>query len=97
VSEEIETCKFKVVETPEGKRLESDCLTKEAARELADLLEDHEVIIRVKPAGADAALDFNVADHPGGDQAPALECGSCHVKLNQEYASCPVCGCGLTW
>ena len=50
MTEEIETCKFKVVETPEGKHLESDCLTKEAARELADMLE-HEVVIRVKPAG----------------------------------------------
>jgi hypothetical protein len=47
---EIETCKFRIVETAEGKRLESDCLSKEAARELQDLLE-HEVIIRVKPSG----------------------------------------------
>lgn len=50
MSGEIDTCKFNIVDTPEGKRLESDCLTKEAARELQDLLE-HEVIIRVKPAG----------------------------------------------
>ena len=49
-SEITESCKFRIVETPEGKRLESDCLTKEAAQDLVDLLE-HEVIIRVKPAG----------------------------------------------
>lgn len=48
--EKLESCEFKIVETPEGPRLESDCLTKEAARELQDLLE-HEVIIRVKPGG----------------------------------------------
>ena len=42
-------CKFRIVETPEGKRLESDCVSKEAARELQDMLES-EVIIRVRPA-----------------------------------------------
>ena len=41
-------CKFRIVETPEGKRLESDCVSKEAARQLQDMLEQ-EVIIRVKP------------------------------------------------
>lgn len=51
MTEEIGQCKFRVVETPEGKRLESDCLSKEAARDLQDMLE-HEIIIRVKPAGA---------------------------------------------
>ena len=51
MSREItESCKFRIVETPEGKHLESDCLTKEAAQELVELLEK-EVIIRVKPAG----------------------------------------------
>ena len=51
MTEGIDQCNFRVVETPEGKRLESDCLTKEAARDLQDMLE-HEIIIRIKPAGA---------------------------------------------
>lgn len=45
----------------------------------------------------DPALEFNVGDQQGGDQGAGLECGSCHSELDQEYESCPFCGCGLTW
>jgi len=92
---EIEKCKFRIVETPKGKQLESDCLTKEAARELADLLE-HEVIIRVKPAGP---VELTKDDLVEQDQPAKAKftCNKCGATLKASENPCPHCGASLDW
>jgi tRNA(Ile2) C34 agmatinyltransferase TiaS len=98
---EIETCKFKIVETPEGKHLESDCLTKEAARELADLLE-HEVVIRVKPAGSSTSrspVELTKDDlvKQRQPEKTTFTCNKCGATLEASENPCHKCEARLDW